>query len=91
VLVPLAQAASSVDHWMEAVDAAGPATPLSDPSFEGTVFIPDDVVSAQHSCLVVWWHAVCCYTLCMCSVWRANKHAVSRIHILHRLCSHTGV
>jgi hypothetical protein len=29
---------------MEAVDAAGPATPLSDPSFEGTVFIPDDVV-----------------------------------------------
>jgi hypothetical protein len=45
VLVPLAQAALSVDHWMEAVDAAGPATPLSDPSFEGTVFIPDDVVS----------------------------------------------
>ncbi|WIA08507.1 hypothetical protein OEZ85_007941 [Tetradesmus obliquus] len=42
VLVPLAQAASSIDHWMEAVDAAGAATPLSDPSFEGTVFIPND-------------------------------------------------
>lgn len=52
MLVPLAQAASSVDHWMEAVDAAGAATPLSDPSFEGTVFIPNDAVSTQYLTLL---------------------------------------
>jgi hypothetical protein len=62
VLVPLAQAASSVDHWMGAVDAAGPATPLSDPSFEGTVFIPDDLVRDKSRTAVparAWRHAVC--------------------------------
>lgn len=44
-LTPLAQAASPLGAWLAAVDAAGPLTPLSDPLFEGTVFIPTDQVS----------------------------------------------
>jgi hypothetical protein len=36
-LVPLAQAKHSLGAWLEAVDRAGPLTPLSDPHFRGTV------------------------------------------------------
>lgn len=51
MLVPLAQAESPVSHWLEAVDAAGPETPLADPTFQGTVFIPDDAVGTDISAL----------------------------------------
>lgn len=42
VLVPLAQAQSPVGDWLAAVEAAGPSTPLSDPMFVGTIFIPSN-------------------------------------------------
>lgn len=38
--MPLAQGGSSVGDWLAAVEAAGPSTPLADPMFMGTVFIP---------------------------------------------------
>ena len=44
VLVPLAQGKSPVGDWLTAVEAAGPGTPLSDPMFVGTVFIPHNEV-----------------------------------------------
>lgn len=48
VLVPLAQAQSSTSHWLNAVEAAGPETPLSDPEFTGTIFIPNNAVRQRH-------------------------------------------
>jgi hypothetical protein len=47
VLVPLAQGRSPVGDWLAAVEAAGPSTPLSDPMFVGTVFIPHNEVRAE--------------------------------------------
>lgn len=44
VLVPLAQGHSPVGDWLAAVEAAGPGTPLSDPMFVGTVFVPHNEV-----------------------------------------------
>jgi hypothetical protein len=47
VLVPLAQSQASIDHWLDAVEVAGSATPLANPLFEGTVFIPSDEVGGS--------------------------------------------
>jgi hypothetical protein len=55
VLVPLAQGKSHVGDWLAAVEAAGPSTPLSDPMFVGTVFIPQNEV---RGCGELWGCAV---------------------------------
>jgi hypothetical protein len=49
VLIPLAQGRSSVGDWLAAVEASGPSTPLSDPMFVGTVFIPHNEVRNRRS------------------------------------------
>lgn len=46
MLVPIAQARSPVGDWLAALEAAGPGSPLSDPMFVGTVFIPNNEVRA---------------------------------------------
>lgn len=65
MLVPLAQGGASVGDWLAAVEAAGPSTPLADPMFVGTVFIPHNEVrsgaalkSSDQQPMVVFccWH-----------------------------------
>jgi hypothetical protein len=65
VLVPLAQAHSGTADWLAALEAAGSGTPLSDPMFVGTVFIPSNEVgeiaqlAVTHSTRACGWCDSC--------------------------------